>query len=97
MSVMTPEEEAEIERLRPIYAVLDVGYNPQPKEKPRMVKVDIPDVPLDVRERPVWFPGANTIGKVQACAPHLTYVIRSSPFVKIGPASSMWCLARRAR
>ena len=89
MSVMTPEEEAEIERLRPIYAVLDVGYKPPDPKAKNMVTVPTPDAERITAKRKVWFPGAKTIGQVDISVPHLTYVVRSAPYVKSGIASDV--------
>ena len=84
---MTPEDVAEediVAHLRDAAKVLETGYSPIYREKPKRVAVPIPETEAQYRTDPDWLPAHMRRGNVRVA--DKTYVIRSGDFVKIGIA-----------
>ena len=84
-SVRLPErDQVDVEDLRKCADVLDFGYLMTPKPAPvPLVTVPIPEAERRSTQTPGLF------GRRTVAVPHLTYVIRSGGFVKIGATANI--------
>lgn len=89
---LTPEEDDDA-AMRRCAEVLDYGHLITPKPAPvPLVTVPIPDAEKRSIEVHALFDRMRTVA-----VPHLTYVIRSGPFVKIGTSSDIEKRVRELR
>lgn len=81
---LTPEEREAMDQR--IADVLDLGHS-EPDPRTKLFDVPIPEAAERRSEDGYYFGALRTLRTKRV--PHLTYVIRSAPFVKIGTASDV--------